>query len=194
VFRSPVLVRDAGPDDVDDLLELWTVRGSERTLASPVRSDALASAAGVAADPDQRLLVAVVDDRVAGAAHLVRAPVSPIHSDSAVYVLHLQVLDRFRRHGAGRSLMEAAVTWAEEKDSTHVVAAASAGSRDANRFMARLGLGPTAMVRAATVASMRAKLPLEPPAVARVGTRSHRNVGQVIVQRRSLRRARDRTS
>jgi hypothetical protein len=50
------------------------------------------------------------------------------------------------------------------------------------------------MVRAATVASMRAKLPLEPPAVARVGTRSHRNVGQVIVQRRSLRRARDRTS
>ena len=92
------------------------------------------------------------------------------------------------------SLMEAAVTWAEEKDSTHVVAAASAGSRDAHRFMARLGLGPTAMVRAATVASMRAKLPLEPPAVARVGTRSPRNVGQVIVQRRSLRRARDRTS
>jgi len=130
---------------------------------------------------------------VAGAAHLVRAPVSPIHSDSAVYVLHLQVLDKFRRHGAGRSLMEAAVTWAEEKDSTHVVAAASAGSRDANRFMARLGLGPTAMVRAATVASLRAKLPLEPPAVARVGSRSHRSVGQVIVQRRSLRRARDRT-
>jgi GNAT superfamily N-acetyltransferase len=194
VFRTPVLVRDAGPDDVDDLIGLWTVRGSERVLASPARSDALASAAAVAADPDQRLLVAVVDDRVAGAAHLVRAPVSPIHSDSAVYVLHLQVVDEFRRHGVGRSLMEAAVTWAEEKDSTHVVAAASAGSRDANRFMARLGLGPTAMVRAATVASMRAKLPLEPPAVARVGARSNRNVGQVIVQRRSLRRARDRSS
>lgn len=194
MFRTPVLVRDAGPDDVDDLIMLWTVRGSERALTAPARSDALASAAAVAADPDQRLLVAVVDDRVAGAAHLVRAPVSPIHSDSAVYVLHLQVVDEFRRHGVGRSLMEAAVTWAEEKDSTHVVAAASAGSRDANRFMARLGLGPTAMVRAATVASMRAKLPLEPPAVARVGARSNRNVGQVIVKRRSLRRARERTS
>lgn len=194
MFRSPVHVKDAGPDDVDDLLDIWSARASDRALAPPVRQDALASTARIAADPDQRVLVAVVDDRVAGAVHLVRAPISPVHSDSAVYVLHLQVADEFRRHGVGRSLMEAAVTWAEEKDSSHVVAAASAASRDANRFMARLGLGPTAMVRAATVASMRAKLPLEPPAVARVGTRSHRSVGQVIVQRRSLRRARERTT
>ena len=196
MFRTPVLVRDAGPDDIDSLLEVWAARGSERVPASPVRTDALSSVARIAADPDQRILVAVVDEQVAGAVHLVRAPVSPVHSDSAVYVLHLQVADGFRRHGVGRSFMEAAVSWAEEKDSSHVVAAASAGSRDANRFMARLGLGPTAMVRAASVASLRAKLPLEPPAVARVGTRgtSHRTVGQVIVQRRSLRRARDRTS
>ena len=194
MFHTPVHVRDAGPDDVDDLMRIWAARGPERVLAPPVRSDALSSVARIAADPDQRVLVAVVDDHVAGAVHLVRAPVSPISGDSAVYVMHLQVADEFRRHGAGRSLMEAAVTWAEEKDSSHVVATASAGSRDANRFMARLGLGPTAMVRAASVASMRAKLPLEPPAAARVGSRAHRNVGQVIVQRRSLRRARDRTS
>jgi GNAT superfamily N-acetyltransferase len=193
LFRTPVHVRDAGPDDVDDLLAIWATRGVERALAAPARNEALASVARIVADPDQRIRVAIVEDRVAGAVHLVRAPVSPIHGDSAVYVLHLQVVAKFRRHGVGRALMETAVTWAEEKDSSHVVAAASAGSRDANRFMARLGLGPTAMVRAATVASMRAKLPLEPPAVARVGPRSHRNVGQVIVQRRSLRRARERT-
>lgn len=194
MFHTPAQVREAGPDDVDDLLDVWAVRASERVLAPPARSDALASLARIAADPDQRVLVAVVEDRVAGAVHLVRGPVSPVHSDSAVYVLHLQVIDEFRRHGIGRSFMEAAVTWAEEKDSSHVVAAASAGSRNANRFMARLGLVPTAMIRAAPVASMRARLPLDPPAVARVGTRSHRNVGQVIVQRRSLRRARDRSS
>ena len=196
MFRTPLHVRDAEPDDVDDLVEIWAARGTERALAPPVRTDALSWLAGIAADPDQRVLVAVVEERVAGAVHLVRAPVSPIHADSAVYVLHLQVADGFRRHGIGRSFMEAAVSWAEEKDSSHVVAAASAGSRDANRFMARLGLGPTAMVRAASVASMRAKLPLEPPAVARVGTRGigHRTVGQVIVQRRSLRRARERMS
>jgi hypothetical protein len=50
------------------------------------------------------------------------------------------------------------------------------------------------VVRGATVAAMRAKLPLEPPAVARVGTRNHRTVGQVLVQRRSLRRSQGRVT
>jgi GNAT superfamily N-acetyltransferase len=194
VFRSPVHIRDAAPEDVDDLIEVWAARGSERVFAQPIRQDAMASLAGIAADADQRLMVASIDDRIVGAVHLLRAPLSPIHSESAVYVLHLQVVDEFRRHGVGRSLMEAVVTWAEEKASTHVVAAASASSRDANRFMARLGLGQFAVVRGATVAAMRAKLPLEPPAVARVGTRNHRTVGQVLVQRRSLRRSQGRVT
>jgi hypothetical protein len=60
--------------------------------------------------------------------------------------------------------------------------------------MARLGLGQVAVLRGATVAGLRAKLPVEPPAAARVGARSSRTVGQVIVQRRSLRRAQARTS
>jgi GNAT superfamily N-acetyltransferase len=189
-----VHIRDAAPEDVDDLIEVWATRGADRVFAPPVRQEAMASLAGIAADADQRLLVAAIDEQVAGAVHLLRAPLSPIHSESAVYVLHLQVLDAFRRHGVGRSLMEAVVTWAEEKASTHVVAAASASSRDANRFMARLGLGQFAVVRGATVAAMRAKLPLEPPAVARVGTRNHRTVGQVLVQRRSLRRSQGRVT
>jgi len=194
VFRSPVHIRDAAPDDVDDLIEVWASRASERVYSPPVRQEAMASLAGIAADADQRLLVASIDDRVAGAVHLLRAQLSPIHSESAVYVLHLQVVDEFRRHGVGRSLMEAVVTWAEEKASTHVIAAASASSRDANRFMARLGLGQFAVVRGATVTGMRSKLPLEPPAVARVGTRNHRTVGQVLVQRRSLRRSQGRVT
>ena len=194
MFRSPVHIRDAAPEDVDDLIEVWATRGSDRVFAQPIRQDAMASLAGIAADADQRLMVASIDERIVGAVHLLRAPLSPIHSESAVYVLHLQVVDAFRRHGVGRSLMEAVVSWAEEKASTHVVAAASASSRDANRFMARLGLGQFAVVRGATVAAMRAKLPLEPPAVARVGTRNHRTVGQVLVQRRSLRRSQGRVT
>ena len=57
--------------------------------------------------------------------HLSRAPLSPLHTDTAIYVLHLQVIESARRHGVGRALMEATVTWAEEKDTSHVVAAAS---------------------------------------------------------------------
>jgi GNAT superfamily N-acetyltransferase len=214
VFRTPVQIRDARPDDATALLELWgrgglVGRGPDReTHASgpeePVPHDvsvgeadtshAAGAVARIAADPDQRLLVAEVDDRVAGAVLLSRAPLSPVHAGGAVYVMHLQVTEEFRRHGVGHALMEATVTWAEDTGTSHVIAAASVASRDANRFMARLGLGQVAVVRGASVAALRSKLPVEPPAAARVGTRTHRSVGHVLAQRRSMRRAQTRPS
>lgn len=145
--------------------------------------------ARIAADPDQRLLVGVLDDEVVGAAHLLRAPVSPIHTDTAIHVTHLHVLLGHRRHGVGKALLEAAVSWAEEKDTKHLLAAASVHSRDANRFMARLGLTQLAVVRGATVSALRSKLPVEPPAGAMVSSRNQRSVGQVLAQRRLQRRA-----
>jgi GNAT superfamily N-acetyltransferase len=182
-------VRDAVPDDAGALLEVWgDVRrsGSDRSEARP---EAASAVARIAADPDQRLIVGVYEDRVVGAAHLMRAAVSPIHSETAIHVTHLHVLDRFRRHGVGKALMEAAVTWAEEKDTSHLLAGASVQSRDANRFMARLGLSPIATVRGASIPALRAKLPVDPPAGAMVSSRNHRSVGQVIAQRRLQRRA-----
>jgi GNAT superfamily N-acetyltransferase len=166
----------------------------EREGCAQQVNETSASVAAIAADPDQRLLVAVIEGQIVGAALLARAPLSPVHSECAIHVSHLHVLDEFRRHGVGHALMEATVTWAEEKDTSHVLAAASVGSRDANRFMARLGLGQIAVVRGAPVSTLRAKLPVEPPAAARVGARSHRSVGQVLVARRSLRRSQSRTS
>ena len=195
--RNPIHVRDATRDDVEALLQIWTDFSSrthsERFPVALPEVEAAAAVARTAADPDERLIVGIVDDEVIGAAHLRRAPMSPIHSESAVHITHLHVLDKCRRRGVGHALIEAAVTWAEEKDSGHVMAAASANSRDANRFMARLGLAQIAVVRGATIAAMRAKMPVEPPAAAWVGTRSHRSVGQVLAQRRSLRRARARS-
>jgi hypothetical protein len=85
--------------------------------------------------------------------------------------------------------MEAAVTWAEETEIHYMLAAAHVASRDANRFMARLGLLQVAALRGAAICALRAKLPVEPPAAARVGTRSARGVGQVLAARRSMRRA-----
>jgi GNAT superfamily N-acetyltransferase len=185
-----VQIRDAVPEDAEGLHEV--LAGGDR-LDADLNPDGAAAVASIAADPDQRLLVAALDGRLAGAVHLIRGPLSPMHADTAIHVLHLHVLDEFRRHGIGHALMEATVSWAEEKDTTHVLAAASVGSRDANRFMARLGLGQVAVVRAAPVATLRAKLPVEPPPGARVSSRNHRSVGQVLAQRRSLRRARTRT-
>lgn len=208
MFRNPVQIRDAAPDDAPALIGLWgsgplaarsperetAVAAHESSLQDGTVRDAESALARVAADPDQRVLVAMLEDRIAGAVHLFRGTFSPVHNESAVYVLHLQVADDFRRHGVGHALMEATVTWAEEKDTSHVIAAAAVSSRDANRFMARLGLAQVAVIRGATTAALRAKLPVEPPAAARVGARSHRTVGAVLAQRRSMRRAQTRPS
>lgn len=186
-------VRDATPDDASALLEIWSglARTCDRESVAP-QAEAAAAVARCAAESDRRMVVAVLEDQVVGAAQLLRAPISPIHSEMAVHVVHLQVREKWRRHGVGRALMEAAVCWAEEKDTVHVMAAASGASRDANRFMARLGLVQVAVIRAATVAALRTKMPVEPPAAARMGARSHRSVGQVLAQRRSQRRSQAR--
>jgi len=196
VSRCPVIVREATLDDVPALLEIWSDmarRSHCERWSEHGDSDGVAAVARIAADPEQRLLVAILDGQVAGAAHLMRAPISPLTSDVAVYVSNLQVLDGFRRRGAGRALVDAALRWAEEKDTTHVLAAASAFSRDANRFMARLGLSQLAVVRGATVTALRAKLPVEPPAAARLGVRDTYSVRHVLAKRRSQRRSERRT-
>lgn len=191
--RCPVIVRDATPEDVPALVETWS--DAARRSSCDRRSDqagavdSRAAVARIAADPDQRLLVAVMERQVVGAAHLMRAPLSPLHTELAVYVSHLHVQHSFRRKGAGRALIETALRWAEEKDTTHLLAAASAFSRDANRFMARLGLTQLAVVRGATVSALRAKLPVEPPAAARLGVRDTHSVGHVLAKRRSQRRS-----
>lgn len=189
--RYPVQVRDAVPEDAAALIEIWADfrrTGSDRNNPS-AEVEAANALARIVADPDERLLVAAVEEKVVGAAHLVRAGISPIHTETAIHVTHLHVLAGYRRHGIGKALLEAAVSWAEEKDTAHLIAAASVSSRDANRFMARLGLSPLATVRGTSVPALRAKLPVDPPAGAMVSSRNHRSVGQVIAQRRNQRRA-----
>lgn len=193
--RSAILIREAVPEDAEALLEIWsglTPRAVGEQGPCPV-AEATSAVARVAAEADERLVVAEIEDQVVGAVHLTRAPLTPVHPELAVSISHLHVLEDFRRHGVGRALVEAAVAWAELKDSAHVLAAAAVGSRDANRFMARLGLVQLAVVRGATVAQLRARLPLEPPAAARVSVRHHRSVGQVLAHRRLLRKAQEKT-
>lgn len=194
MFRCPVHVRDAEPRDVVQLSRVLASTPGRANGEDVRPAEAASAVAAIALDPEQRLLVAELDGKVVGVAQLIRAPLSPLETACGVHVLHLHVLPDFRKHGVGRTLMEATVTWAEEKDATCILAAASVGSRDANRFMARLGLGQVAVLRAASVSTLRARLPVEPPAAARVGTRTHRSVGHVLAQRRSQRRAQAKSS
>lgn len=185
-------VRDASPDDAEALLAVWddfSKRQLERFPHGPAVTEAAAAIARTAADPDERLLVGLLDNRIVGAVHLRRGTMSPIHQEPAIYASHLHVVEEYRRHGVGHALLEAATCWAEEKGIGHIISAVSAASRDANRFMARLGLAQFAIIRGATVSALRSKMPVEPPPAALVSSRNQRSVGQLIAQRRSMRRA-----
>jgi GNAT superfamily N-acetyltransferase len=132
--------------------------------------------------PGERLVVAEYDGAFAGAAFLKAATYSPVNPEPVLQVHNAAVLPAFRHRGIGKALVEAAVTWAEELGIGHVGTATSSGSREANRFMARLAMAPQAVLRMAPTPAVRAKLSARHPAA--------RQVTQVLAARRSLRHAR----
>lgn len=182
--RGLLLVRDAVPADASALRTIWldfTSASDRQAREAPSEDQIERSITRFDTDPSERLLVATVDEVAVGVAHLRRAPVSPLHDDDAVHVSYLHVLSGSRRRGVGKQLLEAAADWADEKDSRHVIASVAATARDANRFLARLGLSQVAVVRASTVAGLRSKLGASTPKSSSTN---------VVAVRRLMRRAR----
>jgi len=178
-------IRDARPEDAAALLKLWSEAGSkgaEQPHARPLE-DATAALAQVAADADERVVVGLYEGEVVASIHLRRAAMSPLHTDMAVHTSYLIVRPEHRKHGFARALLDTAVTWAEDKDVAHVTAITSSGSRDTNRFLARLGLGTVATVRVANTGVLRRKLTPES-----LRPNTPRNLGLMLAQRRSLQR------
>ena len=105
--RYPVQVRDAAPEDAGALLEVWgdfRRTGAERAYGS-AEIEAANALARIAADPDERLLVGIYEDKLVGATHLMRAGISPLHTETAIHVTHLHVLSArrsWRRPSPGR--------------------------------------------------------------------------------------------
>jgi ribosomal protein S18 acetylase RimI-like enzyme len=131
-----------------------------------VRATAAATRAALAvrytdalADPDRHLIVAVADDDVPlGMALLTIAPANALLDTPALHVSHAVVADKNKRRGAGKALVAAAATFAEEHGLDQVVVSVHPGSRDANRFFARLGFAPLAVRRVAPTAVVRRRL------------------------------------
>jgi GNAT superfamily N-acetyltransferase len=178
--RSSVTLRDATLADVEQLAVLWQPflrRGTDEQLHD------LATAIEQIGDrPGERLVVAEYDGEFAGAVYLLAAAYSPVNPEPVLQAHNPAVLPSHRKRGIGKVLMESAVTWAEELGISHVATATASGSREANRFMARLALGPQAVLRMAPTPAVRAKLAARHPAA--------RQVTQVLAVRRSLRHAR----
>lgn len=184
--RSLVSLRRAVPEDAPALADLWT-DVLRRTGPEDQVADLEVLLKRLGSCPDERIVVGEYDGEFAGAVHLEATTISALNLEPVVCALSPYVLPRFRRHGVGSALMDAAVTWAEELGVSHVGTAAVAGSRDANRFMARIALGPYAVLRVATTHAVRTRLSAHRrPAQSSGG----RQLTQVLAARRSMRRSR----
>lgn len=111
------------------------------------------------ADPDRHLVVAVAeDDSHLGMALFTVGPANALLDTPALHVSHAVVADRHKRRGAGKALVAAAAAFAEERGLEQVVVSVHPGSREANRFFARLGFVPIAVRRVAPTALIRRQL------------------------------------
>lgn len=188
--RSLVSLRRATVADAPVLAELWGEALRRVDHAEQV-ADLVRVLSEAERDPSgaSRVLVAEHDGEVAGAVLLRVATLSPLNLEPCVQVVSPHVFTAFRRRGVGRALMDGAVAFAEERGIDHVMTAANSVSRDANRFMARLALGPHAMLRVAPTAAVRGKLAASLPATATTARAERRQVTRVLAARRSMRRA-----
>jgi N-acetylglutamate synthase-like GNAT family acetyltransferase len=182
--RQAAHIREAAPGDAEALLDLWSSAVRKGDTSGREVEDAQRALANLAANPDERLLVAELPEGIVAALHLSRGPLSPLVLETVVHTSFLLVRPALRRQGYGHALMEAAVAWAEEKDVSQITAVTD-NNRDTNRFFARLGLSTFAHVRHASTPALRKKLSVER---GRVGSHGNRHLMEVLAQRRSMRR------
>lgn len=164
--RGSLIVRPAGLTDVPDLVALsLQLRAVGRDGLRPARTGHPPSNAcleqrvvDVLGDPACRVMVADDAGTVIGMAMFSIGRIGQLLDRPAVQLTHLVVADGHRHHGVGRSLIAAAVAWAEEIGADDVVASVGTTMREANRFYARLGFAPLVVRRVASVPSLRRRL------------------------------------
>lgn len=172
---SPVRVRAVTLDDLPVLLSLGDelrdqglpVEGGTRPRGTTMAARAVLAQryAEAVADPERHLVLAVggkegQPEEPLGMALLTVASANALLDIPAVHVSHSIVSDRHRRRGAGKALVAAAAAYAEERGIDQLVVSVHPGSREANRFFARLGFVPVAVRRTAPVAVVRRRLSL----------------------------------
>ncbi|MEV6287026.1 GNAT family N-acetyltransferase [Kribbella sp. NPDC051770] len=161
-MAAAIEVRDARPDDAAALVTLWgemsTGTGHQRVLPTPTPESVRASIARLDDDPAGRLVVGELDGRVSAMVYLRRTPISPLHPEDTMTVEYLHVTDHARRHGLGKALVAEAAAWAEHESCPYLGVVAPSIAREANRFLARLGLSQAAVLRFAGTHAVRRRL------------------------------------
>jgi ribosomal protein S18 acetylase RimI-like enzyme len=171
VARAVVRVRVATQADVPTLLSLagdlreqslaGESAGRARGGSMAARSQTAARYEAAVNDPARHVVLAVTgtDDaeEVLGMAVFAVGTANALLDVPALQVSHAVVPDRYRRRGAGRALVAAAASYAEERGIEHLVVSVAPASREAARFFARLGFAPLSR-RTAPVSVVRRHL------------------------------------
>ncbi|MDT4942247.1 MAG: hypothetical protein QOJ34_2336, partial [Pseudonocardiales bacterium] len=164
VSRVNVRVRPATHDDIPALVQLLehvdvsSALFSGRQVHDPTASH-LTDRFGEIIDSELWLLVAA--DEAGGAVGMLAAKPDTVGAIDLTPVLHVtQILvdPAHRRRGIGRALLTAAVQLADEQGVEHVLTTAAAGSREGNRYLARIGFAPLVVHRIASTSTLRRSL------------------------------------
>jgi ribosomal protein S18 acetylase RimI-like enzyme len=164
VSRVSVRIRPATHDDIPALAGL--VQNIDTTSGvfsgKPLEDHSAAHLCerfGQILDSDRILLVAADDGGSAVGMLSARSDfVGAIDLTPVLHVTHLMVDPAHRRRGVGRALLAAAVKLAEENGVEHLLATAAAGSREGNRYLARIGFAPLVVHRIASTSTLRRAL------------------------------------
>ncbi|MBV9593236.1 MAG: GNAT family N-acetyltransferase [Actinobacteria bacterium] len=160
--RSSVRVRCAELADVDALVALsGSVDAARGTFGGRATGSEHVDFAARFTDilsRESRTVLVAEDDSVGGVIGFVVVTddeIAAINPTRVVNISHLIVAPRLRRRGVGRALLAAVVHLAEDRGIDHVVATAGSGSREANRYLARLGFAPLVVRRIAPTSVLR---------------------------------------
>jgi GNAT superfamily N-acetyltransferase len=110
-------------------------------------------------DSDRVLLLAQDEsERLVGMLAARDDEVGAIDVTPVLHVTHLMVDPQHRRRGVGRLLLAAAVRLADERGIEHLLTTAAAGSREGNRYLARIGFAPLVVHRIAPTTALHRSL------------------------------------
>jgi predicted N-acetyltransferase YhbS len=164
VSRVNVRVRPAVRDDIPALVRLLQHIDLTSGLFSgkPLHDPSVGHLTERFADileSDRCLLIACDESgEVVGMLAAKPDDVGAIDLTPVLHVTHLMVDPEHRRRGIGRALLAGAVHLADEQGFEHVLTTAAAGSREGNRYLARIGFAPLVVHRIASTTTLRRSL------------------------------------
>ncbi len=163
--RSNVRVRPAEPADIPALVTLaQSIDVTAGTFSGRPLADSSAEHIGtrladLIAEPARTMLAAVDESgQIVGLLVAKLDQIGAIDLTPVLHISHLLVTPKQRRRGVGRMLLTAAVHLADERGMDHIVATAGSGSREGNRYLARLGFAPLVVHRVAATGVLRRSL------------------------------------